>query len=149
MEFTSVREHQETFESAETPGWPVLSGAAVGKRIASRPNVDPPTLCTLGVPADERVSILDSQVDISMEGVVEIQPIDFSCLEDEIQEVEDNPPYEGNEGDVSESVAEELPTSGRSEHLPISTGVKRRHHPLRDSCRDDPRPPPPPPSFCK
>ncbi|KAL2607709.1 hypothetical protein R1flu_026282 [Riccia fluitans] len=81
-------------------------------------NVDPPALCMLGVPADDKILILDSQVDISMEAVIETRPIDNSILEDEIHEVEDAASGEENESELSGSAPEETPIAFRSEVSP-------------------------------
>ncbi|KAL2643150.1 hypothetical protein R1flu_010737 [Riccia fluitans] len=86
--------------------------------FGSHPNVDPPALCTLGVLVDDRILILDSQVDISIEVVIETRPIDSSILDDELQEVEDAASGEENEGELGGSAPEETLIAFRSEVSP-------------------------------
>ncbi|KAL3686128.1 hypothetical protein R1sor_004150 [Riccia sorocarpa] len=86
--------------------------------FGSRPNVDPPALCMICIPADERNLVWDSQVDIGVDRMVD-RIVDGSNFDDEIHEVEDAVPDEENQDDVSESVVEEIPSIGGNEASPI------------------------------
>ncbi|KAL2635886.1 hypothetical protein R1flu_007365 [Riccia fluitans] len=83
-------------------GWPVLSGATVGKKVKRSK---------------------DSHVNIRMEALIETRPIDNSILEDEIEEVEDAASGEENAGEFSGSAPEEMPIAFRSE---VSPNFNRR-----------------------